>query len=315
MSKLDALKRSAGVHVAESAARREGAALPAATVAALNPARMEGVARSKTALEVPLERIERDPEQPREEFDDEALDRLAGSIRARGLLQPIRVRWDEERGRYVLIAGERRWRAAQRAGLTTLTCIVDDGAMSAAERLAVQVTENLLREDLTPIEKARAYRTLMDLNGWSGNQLARELGVAQSGVVQALALLELPEPIQAQVDRGVLAPSVAYEVSRLPGPEAQAEVVARVVDEGLSRSEAVEAVRRQSRGGTRRHQGPAGAPRKSKRKVTSWARRTANGCRVTVERGRGLDDAAVEAALDEALARLRADRAPRDEAA
>ena len=217
MSKLDALKRSAGVHVAESAARREGAALPAATVAALNPARMDGVARSKTALEVPLERIERDPEQPREEFDDEALNRLAGSIRVRGLLQPIRVRWDEERGRYVLIAGERRWRAAQRAGLTTLTCIVDDGAMSAAERLAVQVTENLLREDLTPIEKARAYRALMDLNGWSGNQLARELGVAQSGVVQALALLELPEPIQAQVDRGVLAPSVAYEVSRLPG--------------------------------------------------------------------------------------------------
>jgi ParB family chromosome partitioning protein len=173
MSKLDELKRTMGGNVAESASRRETTAIPAATLAGLNPARMDGIARSKAAMEIPIDRINRDPAQPREEFEPAALARLADSIRARGLLQPVRVRWSEEQGRYVLIAGERRWRASKMAGLSTLTCIVADGELSPAELLADQVTENLLREDLIPSERARAYRTLMALNGWSGNQLAK----------------------------------------------------------------------------------------------------------------------------------------------
>src|SRR5215210_9222733 len=132
MGKLDELKRAAGGNVAESASRRQAAVLAAAAPAGLNPARMEGVARSKAALEIPLEKIERDPGQPREEFDPEALSRLAESIGARGLLQPVRVRWSEEQGRYVLIAGERRWRAAGLAGLQALTCVVVDGEIPPA---------------------------------------------------------------------------------------------------------------------------------------------------------------------------------------
>src|SRR4051794_21833237 len=125
MGKADDLLRAAGGNIAESTARRETALLGVMNGSPLSPARMDGVARSKAALEIPVDKIDRDPGQPREEFDEEALSRLAESIRARGLLQPVRVRWSEERGRYVLIAGERRWRAAGMAGLPTITCIVD----------------------------------------------------------------------------------------------------------------------------------------------------------------------------------------------
>jgi ParB family transcriptional regulator, chromosome partitioning protein len=242
MGKLDELKRTAGGNVAESASRRETPVLAAATLAGLNPARMEGVARSKAALEIPLEKIERDPTQPREEFDEEALARLAESIKARGLLQPVRVRWSEERGRYMLIAGERRWRAAEMAGLPTLTCIVDEKELTPAELLADQVTENLLREDLNPMERARAFRTLMDLNGWSGNQLAKELGISQSSVVQALAPLKLPEPVQEMIEREAISAAAAYEVSKLDDPALQAEVAQAAVAENLKRSEVAELV-------------------------------------------------------------------------
>jgi ParB family transcriptional regulator, chromosome partitioning protein len=299
MGKLEALRQAAGGNVTESAARRDAAVAVGPSFAALNPARMEGVARSKAALEIPLERIERDPSQPREEFDPEALGRLADSIRSRGLLQPIRVRWDDSRGSYVLIAGERRWRAAAMAGLATMTCVVVDGEMSAAELLAVQVTENLLREDLRPVERARAFRTLMDLNGWSGNQLAKELGISQSGVVQALALLELPGSIQADVDAGALAPSVAYEVAKLPDAEAQQQVAARIVAEGLNRGEAAAAVRESARGRSK------GRGASKARKATSRTLRTEDGYKVTVEHRRGVDDAGVIRALELVLGRLR----------
>ena len=309
MGKLDELRRAAGGHVAESASRRATPIPAAAPPAGLNPVRMEGVARSKAALEIPLEKIERDPGQPREEFDPEALSRLAESIGARGLLQPVRVRWSEERGRYVLIAGERRWRAAGMAGLKALTCIVEDREIPPAELLAIQVTENALREDLNPMERARAFRTLMELNGWSGNQLAKELGVSQSGVVQALALLELPAPVQDLVDRGELAPTVGYEASKLDDPGAQQELIDRAVAEGMSRSQVIEA-RREIAGRSARAKGRGAKPHK----VTSRTFRAAGG-KVTVEHRRGLDDATEEAMLEEALGQVRSRKQGRGEAA
>jgi ParB family chromosome partitioning protein len=311
MSKLDQLRRAAGGNIAESASRREaGATIPATTLAGLNPARMEGVARSKAAMEIPLAKIERDPNQPREEFDPEALARLADSIRARGLLQPIRVRWSEERETYILIAGERRWRAAGMAGLPTMTCILSDGDLTPAELLAVQVTENLLREDLNPMERARAFRTLMDLNGWSGNQLARELGISQSSVVHALSLLELPATVQDRVERGELAPSVGYELSKIGDADAQSEAAERIVAGNLSRAAATEVVRKTaSRGGAggrstrvKGRGGNAGA-----RKMTSRVIRTTVGPRVTLEHRKGLDSRIALAALEEAVAMLRAE--------
>ena len=153
------------------------------------PARLQGVAKSKNAVEISVDRIGPDPDQPREAFDPEALERLAASLKTKGQLQPIRVRWDEGRGAYVILCGERRWRAAMLVGLTTMSCVVHEGGVDPGELLALQCVENALREDLKPIEQAKAYKRLMDLHGWSGNQLAKELAIAQPCVVRALALL------------------------------------------------------------------------------------------------------------------------------
>jgi ParB family chromosome partitioning protein len=206
--------------------------------------------------EVPVAKIGPDPDQPREEFDEDAIDRLADSLRDRGQLQPIRVRWDESRAQYMIVFGERRWRAAQKAGLETMLAIIVEGEVGPGELLAIQMIENCVREDLQPIEQAKAFRQLMNLNGWSARQVARELGIVQSNVVRSLALLELPTAIQDQVEQGALPPATAYEVSKVENPVAQEEIAHRVVAEKLSRAETVEAVRQASKpsraGGARR---------------------------------------------------------------
>lgn len=206
------------------------------------PPHLRGVTRSKDVSQIELDRIVRDPDQPREEFDPEALGRLALSLKARGQLQPIRVRWSEGQGAYVIVCGERRWRAAKMAGLASLSCVIVDGPLSQDELLAVQLVENAVREDLRPIEQAHAYRRLMDAKGWSARLLASELAIHHAQVVRALALLELPEPVQEQVEQGALAPATAYEIGKLPEPAMQAEVARAAVSEGLKRSEVAELV-------------------------------------------------------------------------
>jgi ParB family chromosome partitioning protein len=246
MGKLDDLTRAGGANVAESMGAGGTAGPPPGMDPALArrmPARLQGVIRDKDAARIDIDRIAPDPRQPREEFGEDALLRLADSLRQRGQLQPIRVRWDEGQGKYVILIGERRWRAARMAGMTTLSCIVVEGDLSDAERLSIQLVENALREDLRPVEQARAYQTLMESHGWSGNQLARELHIAQASVAKALALLDLPEPVQDQVDRGELAASVAYEVSKLPDDEQRLQLASAAVAEKLTRSEVAEAVK------------------------------------------------------------------------
>ena len=241
MGKMEELLKATGGNVDESMGAGDSPRIAPPTSAA--PARWQGVVKAKDVALIPLDRIVRDEGQPREEFDEEALARLADSLKARGQLQPIRVRWDEGRGAYVVVVGERRWRAAQRAGLPALTCVIVDRPMDPGELLAVQLVENALREDLKPVEQARAYRKLMEANGWSSRQLAAELAVSQAAVVKALALLELPAPVQEAVEQGALAPSIAYEVARLEGPEAQAAMAEAATAEGLTRDEVVRAVR------------------------------------------------------------------------
>lgn len=296
MGKLDELRRTAGANVTESASKRDPSAVTPA-LPSLTTARMAGTARSKNAMEIELARIVPDPDQPREEFDQAALERLADSLKTRGQLQPVRVRWDEEQGTYILICGERRWRAARMAGLATLTCIVADGTPDAGELLALQLIENCVREDLAPIEQAKAYRALMNRMAWSGNRLAQELGINQTSVVHALALLELPAAVQEHIEAGELAPSTAYQISKVADPETQAELAARVVAERLTRSETAAAVKRAGKG--------RGAKSKPARKVTEKTFRTSAGPRVTVEFRKGLEGRAIVAALTEALAAAR----------
>ena len=213
---------------------------PPARLASGPPPRWRGVVRSRDAAAIPLEMIVADPSQPRTEFDEEELARLAESFRTRGQLQPCRVKWVEEQGVYMILVGERRMRAARLAGLTTLDCVMVEEAIPADELLAIQLIENALREDLKPVEQARAYRRLMDAKGWSTRELATELAIAQSSVVRTLALLELPAVVQEQVEQGALGPTVAYEVGKIERAEDQVAVAQIAVEQGLRRSEIAE---------------------------------------------------------------------------
>jgi ParB family transcriptional regulator, chromosome partitioning protein len=304
MSKLDEMRRMTGGNVDDSMGVGRAVvhgAQPASGPSA--PARWQGVSKSKNAADIPVSKIGPDPDQPREEFDAEALQRLADSLKARGQIQPISVRWVEERGQYVIVCGERRWRAAGVAGLPTMSCVVLDKPVPPGDLLAMQLVENLLREDLKPIEQARAYRALMDGNGWSVSQVARELAVDHSNVSRALALLTLPGEVQSRVEQGALSPATAYEVSKLDDPDAQAEVAARVVSEGLSRAETVEAVRRASKPSSKGRGGKA----KPKPLPTARTIRTESGARVTVEHRKGIDTSVAIRYLREALAKLERD--------
>jgi ParB family chromosome partitioning protein len=251
MGKLDELMRSAGANADESMGKGTifGAGLPAANAPIpATTARLQGLVKVKNVAEIPLDRIAPDPEQPREEFDSDSIARLAESLKAAGQLQPIRVVWREEQGRYTIIAGERRWRAAQLAGMSSVACMIHDGIPMPAELLAMQIVENLQREDLRPIEQARAFHRLMAINGWSARQLARELSLTQSFVARALALLDLPEPVQELVEQGTLPAATACEVGRLERTEDQVEIAKQIVSERLTRDEAAEAIRARKAG-------------------------------------------------------------------
>lgn len=234
MKNADSLKARLGANMAESMGdiAAGAAALPAGFAAPSG--QYAGCTRIKDALAIELDRIMPDPDQPRKDFDQEALGELAASLKDRGQLQPARVRWDDARGKWVIIAGERRYRAALLAGLKTLACVEARGGQSADEILTDQLVENCLREDLKPIEQAHAYKALMERRGWSYRQLAEFLHISKGTISKALSLLSLPESVQDLVEQGALSPHAAYEVTRLGDASEQAEMADRIVKERLT---------------------------------------------------------------------------------
>jgi ParB family transcriptional regulator, chromosome partitioning protein len=247
MGKLDDLRRGAGSNVAEST----GAGVSRLSLAEfasvpIGGARYKDVAKTKNAFEVPADKIVPDPNQPRKVFTPEHLQDLADSIRTRGLLQPIRVRWDNEREKYTIVAGERRWRASIMAGKATLTCVIVEGEMIDSEILHDQLVENCLRANLQPIEQAEAFKTLMAAKGWNGTRLAEELHIRDSTVFKALALLGLPGEVRERVAAGEIKPATAYELSQLEQSEDQVALAERIVNEKLTRDEAATAVRQKT---------------------------------------------------------------------
>ena len=168
--------------------------------------------------QIEIDRIQPDPDQPRVEFDEEALSQLAASIRDRGQLAPIRVRWSDSHGKWLIISGERRWRAANRAGLKTIDCYFQEQALSPTQILEEQLIENLLRQDLRPIEEAESFQRLMQVNAWNGKQLASALNISPTRVSRALALLKLPHEMRVRIDTGDLSARAGYELSKLPEP-------------------------------------------------------------------------------------------------
>jgi ParB family transcriptional regulator, chromosome partitioning protein len=207
----------------------------------------DGRTRDRQAGHMELDRIMADPDQPRKTFSDESLEQLARSLKSAGQLQPIRVRWNGEHAKWVIISGERRYRAAALAGLKTIACLFVDRELTESEIRQESLIENLLREDLRPIEAAQGYRQLMEMNGWTINQVAEALNITKGTVSKSLSLLKLPDDIKAQVDEGKITPSAAYEVSRLEGENAQRELASRIVTEGLKRDETGEAVGKTAR--------------------------------------------------------------------
>lgn len=154
-----------------------------------------------TYLEVPVDNIKPNPDQPRSRFDDETLDELAASITEVGVLQPIVLSRAED-GSLYLIAGERRWRAARKAGLTTIPAVVR--GTTGETTLVEALVENVQRQDLTPLEEAHAYAQLLENTGMNQEQVAERVGKSRPAVSNTLRLLQLPGPIQRMIDSGKL---------------------------------------------------------------------------------------------------------------
>jgi ParB family chromosome partitioning protein len=194
---------------------------------------------------LPIADIEPHPDQPRRHFDDAALDELAASIAARGVIQPVIVRpLSGATGRYQLVAGERRWRAAQRAQIHEIPAIVR--ILSDREVMALALIENLQREDLNAIEEARAYHRLAEGEGMTQAEIARMVDKSRSHIANHQRLLSLPEPVLALVEGGKL--SMGHARALIGSPQAAALAEAAVTRQ-MSVREVEQLVRRQSREG------------------------------------------------------------------
>lgn len=193
---------------------------------------------------VPIEQVIPDPSQPRTEFDEESLQELSASFARKGQLQPIRVRWSDPEGKWIIIAGERRWRAAQMAGLATIDCFFHEDELSSSEVLEEQIIENLQRRALQPMEEARSFDSLMKMNKWKkNNQVATALGIHPSKVSRALKLLRLPADIQAKIESGELPARTAYEISKLDDESQQRAMLSDISEEKLTNQQARNRVR------------------------------------------------------------------------
>ena len=207
---------------------------------------------------IPIELIHRNPEQPRRHFPDEEIAELEASIRDKGVLQPILVRPSPKTdGEYEIVAGERRWRAAQKAGLAVIPALIrlldDDHAFEIA------VIENVQREDLNAMEEAQAYASLMKRMAYTQDKAAGAVGKSRSHVANTLRLLQLPESVQDHVLFGRLTAGHARAILSAADPEGLAQAI---VDKGLSVRDA-EALAKRAGGGAaaRKGSGPRKAPK------------------------------------------------------
>ncbi len=189
--------------------------------------------RARTGLtRVAVDQLVPNPEQPRHRFDDQALAELAASLVRHGVLQPLLVSEDGP-NRYVIITGERRWRAAKQAGLETVPAVIRE-RLDGAEQLELALVENLQRRDLTPLEEARAFEHLRLNLGLSQADIAERVGMDRSTVANALRLLKLPGPVQELVDNGALSAGHARALLGLSDDDARCQRAREAVASGQS---------------------------------------------------------------------------------
>jgi len=248
----------------------------------------------RTYFSAPVEQIYPNPDQPRKRFAEAELEELAESLRTHGIIQPLAVRERPEAdgGGFYLIAGERRWRAAQRAGLRDVPVVVQD--VSPTEAFERALVENLQRSDLNPMEEAEAYHRLVKEYGYTQEQVSERVGKERSTVANSLRLLKLPERVRSLVEEGRLSMGHARALLALR-TTTDMDVVARaVLAKGLSVRATEELVRKRNRGPEARSSSKAGA--RSQRKKSAAVRDLENrltkslGATVTLtedDRGKG----------------------------
>ncbi len=201
--------------------------------------------------ELDVTQIEPNPDQPRAKFDAAALDALAGSIASVGLLQPLIVRPLED-GRYELVAGERRWRAAQKAGIDRVPAVVRTSPED--ERLQAALIENMVREDLNPVEEARACAALVDDLGISKEELARRVGRSRAAISNLIRLLDLPDPVLSLLERQELTEGHGRAILQVSDQDRRARLAKQAAAKGWS----VRETERHAGGGTSRKKASTG---------------------------------------------------------
>lgn len=202
-------------------------AKPAAP-AAPAPAPTQAAAGEAGPRSVSIDLVQRNPQQPRKHFDEAELTELSNSIRTHGVLQPILVRPIAD-GRFEIVAGERRWRAAQRAGLHTIPAVVRD--LNEVEVVEIAIVENVQRTDLNPIEEAQGFQALIDRFGRTQEDIAEAVGKSRPHIANMLRLLKLPDDLQEMVRDGRLSSGHARAILTAPDPRGLAQ---RVLSEGLN---------------------------------------------------------------------------------
>lgn len=237
--------------------------------------------RQGELLHLPIDQVAPNPHQPRKEFDAEDLAELAESIAQNGVLQPVVVRKVGEK--YELIAGERRWRAASQVGLPSIPAVV----RTADEQRALELSliENIQRQDLNPIEKAKAFKELLDSTGLTQEEVAQRLGRNRSSLANMIRLLELPEDIQETVSRGTISMGHARALLTLGDVEAQRRLCRLIVDEDLSVRQVEEIVSETTAKHKRARPSPA-VRSPQVRQLEDQLRRSL-GTRVTIVQGQG----------------------------
>ena len=214
---------------------------------ALIPSDVPSTGEGTSLREIPTGQIEPNQFQPREHFDEESLASLTASVRALGVLQPVLVRPTDDPTRFELIAGERRWRAAKRAGLSSVPAIVRP--VDDLDSLEQAVVENLHRQDLNPLEEAAAYQQLMEDFNLTQERLAERVGKSRSAVANTLRLFQLPPSIQKMVAENQLTAGHARALLGTPDRAFQEGLARKAVSAGLSVREVEDAVRRREGGG------------------------------------------------------------------
>jgi ParB family chromosome partitioning protein len=206
-----------------------------------------------------LQLIRPNPNQPRKEFNDDALKELTASIKEKGIIQPILVE-PEEDGKYLIVAGERRYRAATAAGLNEVPVVVRK--FSEVETLEIALIENIQRQDLTPVEEAQAFKHLMDTYGYSQDEVAKKVSKSRSAVANALRILKLPLDMLEALTRGDISAGHGRALLSVVNPADQRLLYSRIISSGLSVREA-EAMSGELNKGIR----PAGEAKKTKKNI------------------------------------------------